>query len=119
MYLSSSPGWTVYVPPFWSVGDAMGAARAAGVAVACGVAVGGARVGGGAAFDETGRLTIVEPVSDGIKLDGEARLVPGSWANASTITASGSRSAKPRTRRSAPPDELYAAEPADFFDTFD
>src|SRR5260221_13070719 len=105
MCLSSSPGWTVYVPPFWGVGDATGAARATGVAVARGVAVGGARVGGGAAFDETGRLKIVEPVSAGIKLEGEARLVPGSWASASTIPASGSRSAKPRTRRSARPAE--------------
>src|SRR5712691_9888158 len=111
MCLSSSPGWTVYVPPFWGVALAWAVGvGGTGVAVGLGVAVGGARVGGGAEFDATGRLPRPFQLdSGGSRLGGEARLVPGNCATARMITASGSSSARPRTKRSAPPPD--ALEP--------
>src|SRR6266851_6766524 len=95
-----------------------------GVAVGRGVAVGGARVGGGADCADAGRLPMMsELASAGIRLGGEARLVPGNCARARTTTANGSSSASPRTYRSGPPpggpDSLEPAGVPDSFDPFD
>ena len=74
-----------------------------GVAVGRGVAVGGTRVGGGAGFEDAGRLPrMAELDSAVIKLVGEARLVPGNCASATTMTPSGTSKAMPRTKRSGP-----------------
>src|SRR6266480_7561747 len=98
MCLSSSPGWTVYVPPFWDVAEALATGvGGTGVAVGRGVAVGGTIVGGGAGFDATGRLPMMFMLaSDWSRFVGAARLVPGNWARTTTITASGNNSAIPR-----------------------
>src|SRR5216684_205401 len=107
MCFSSSPGLTVYVPPFCgvAVGTTTGVGGT-GVAVGRGVAVGTASVGGGAEFDGTGRLgTKFDPTLDSSKLEGEARLVPGSCIKAMKATPRGTSSAIPSTSLSSPPPE--------------
>ena len=74
-----------------------------GVAVGFGVAVGGSSVGGGAGFDDTGRLAVIAIPASEVKSAGEARPVAGNWVSARSTTTSGTSKAAPRMKRSEPP----------------